>query len=215
MDFLKELFGEEALTFEQLSKKVSEKGLKLADLSTGNYVAKKKYTDDLESRDTQISELSCQIATRDNDLKTLKKQLEDAGNDTTVADLTEKLTKLQGDYKAAKTDYEEKLRQQARKFAVTNFANEQQFSSKAAKKTFISDMLAAELKFENDKIMGANDFLETYKKENADSFVVEKPAEPETPPAPGKPTFVQPTPPSNPAGSENPFDSFFNFNGVR
>ena len=215
MDFLKELFGEEALTFEQLSKKVSEKGLKLADLSTGNYVAKKKYTDDLESRDTQISELSGQIATRDNDLKTLKKQLEDAGNDTTVADLTEKLTKLQGDYKAAKTDYEEKLRQQARKFAVTNFANEQQFSSKAAKKTFISDMLAAELKFENDKIMGANDFLETYKKENADSFIVEKPAEPETPPAPGKPTFVQPTPPSNPAGSENPFDSFFNFNGVR
>ena len=215
MDFLKELFGEEALTFEQLSKKVSEKGLKLADLSTGNYVAKKKYTDDLESRDTQISELSGQIATRDNDLKTLKKQLEDAGNDTTVADLTEKLTKLQGDYKAAKTDYEEKLRQQARKFAVTNFANEQQFSSKAAKKTFISDMLAAELKFENDKIMGANDFLENYKKENADSFVVEKPAEPETPPAPDKPTFVQPTPPSNPAGSENPFDSFFNFNGVR
>ena len=93
MDFLKELFGEEALTFEQLSKKVSEKGLKLADLSTGNYVAKKKYTDDLESRDTQISELSSQIATRDNDLKTLKKQLEDAGNDTTVADLTDKVTR--------------------------------------------------------------------------------------------------------------------------
>lgn len=211
MDFLKELFGEEALTFDQLSAKVTERGFKIADLSTGNYVAKKKYTDDIASRDTQISDLQGQISTRDTDLKALKKQIEEADSETKIADLTTQLSKLQGDYKAAKTDFETKLGKQAYEFAVKEFANGQQFSSKAAKKTFINEMLNAQLSMKDDAIIGASDFLTTYKNENEDSFVVETPAPASTPAEP-KPTFVQPTPPA-PGGDENPFA--FNFSGVR
>ena len=43
MEFLKELFGNESLTYEQLAAKVAEKKMKLADLSTGAYVGKDKY----------------------------------------------------------------------------------------------------------------------------------------------------------------------------
>ncbi len=46
MDFLKDIFGAEALTFEQFQAKVKENGqIKLADLSGGQYVAKQKLTD--------------------------------------------------------------------------------------------------------------------------------------------------------------------------
>ena len=38
MEFLKELFGTEALTYGQLAEKVTAKKMKLADLSTGAYV---------------------------------------------------------------------------------------------------------------------------------------------------------------------------------
>lgn len=213
MDFLKELFGEEALTFEQLSAKVTERGFKIADLSTGNYVAKKKYTDDLEARDTQISDLQGQITTRDSDLKALKKQIEEADSENKIADLTTQLTKLQGDYKTAKSDYEAKLSKQSYEFAVKEFANGQQFSSKAAKKTFINDMLNAQLSLKNDTIIGANDFLDAYKVDNADSFITANPEPtPEPNPAEPKPTFVLPTPPA-PAPDDNPFS--FNFAGVR
>lgn len=45
-DGLKQFFGEDgktAITYEQLSQGITEKGIKLADLSLGGYVAKDKY----------------------------------------------------------------------------------------------------------------------------------------------------------------------------
>lgn len=40
---LKELFGEEALTYDDFNSRVVDKGLKLVDLTEGNYVSKEKY----------------------------------------------------------------------------------------------------------------------------------------------------------------------------
>lgn len=37
MEFLKELFGEKPLTFDEFTDKVNQKGLKLFDLSAGGY----------------------------------------------------------------------------------------------------------------------------------------------------------------------------------
>lgn len=48
MEELKQFFGadgSEAITYEQLVKGIGEKGMKLADLSLGGYVAKDKYDD--------------------------------------------------------------------------------------------------------------------------------------------------------------------------
>lgn len=45
-DGLKQFFGEDgsaAITYEQLTKGIAEKGIKLADLSLGGYIAKDKY----------------------------------------------------------------------------------------------------------------------------------------------------------------------------
>ena len=100
MDFLKDLYGSEALTFEQLSAKVTEKGLKLADLSTGNYVAKKKYEDELSAKETSINDLQEQLKTRDKDLKSLQSQLSDGNkdNETKIADLTQQVSQLQNDF---------------------------------------------------------------------------------------------------------------------
>lgn len=52
MDFdgLKQFFGEDgktAITYEQLTQGISEKGMKLADLSLGGYIAKDKYDEQM------------------------------------------------------------------------------------------------------------------------------------------------------------------------
>ena len=215
MDFLKELFGEEALTFEQFSEAVSSKGYKLADLSTGNYVGKRKYEDELSAKDSAIEELRGQIKTRDTDIKGLKKQLQsDADNETKVSDLTSQLEKLQSDYDVAKKDYETRLGKQSYEFAVKEFANAQQFTSNAAKKQFINEMVSENLKMKDGNIIGADDFMKVYKEANEDSFVVEEPKGEPEPQGTEKPIFVQPTAPQVDT-KDNPFTGAFNFTGVR
>ena len=51
MEELKELFGDGSLSYEQFAEKVDGAKMKLVNLETGNYVAKKKYTDAQTSAD--------------------------------------------------------------------------------------------------------------------------------------------------------------------
>lgn len=215
MDFLKKLFESGALTWEQFLAACNEKGYKLADLSTGNYVAKKKYEDELAAKDSTIEELNTQISNRDTDITNLQKQLEDGSKDnaTKLAEVTSQLSKLQGDYETAKSDYEGKLSAQAYEFAVKEFAGTKNFTSAAARRDFIKEMIASNLTMKDNKILGAEDFVAAYTNENADAFVSEEP-DPNPAPSENKPTFVQPTPPQ-PAPEDNAFISAFNFMGVR
>lgn len=174
MEFLKVLFENGAVTWDQFAKGVKDKGLKIADLSEGNYVSKQKYDNDVHTKDTQIETLNKNIKTRDDDLEDLKNQLEAAGNDKVkLKELTGKFNTLQTDYNTAKTDYEGKLQKQRYEFAVKEFAHTQTFTSAAAKREFIRSMTENELNMDNETILGANDFLEKYKKENADSFATD------------------------------------------
>ena len=213
MEFLKALFESGAITWEQFSQAVTDKGYKLVDLSTGAYVDKRKYETDLGAKDATITELNTQISTRDTDLANLQTQLANAGTDnkTKVADLTSQITELQGKYDTVKTEYEGRLAAQAYEFAVKEFANGKQFTSNAAKRDFINEMIKKELKMEGDNLLGAEDFVKTYSEANADAFVVEEEEKPATPPSPN---FVNP--PSNPTPpSDNAFLDVFNFTGVR
>lgn len=214
MDFLKEIFGEDTLTFDAFVSKVTEKGIKLADLSTGNYVDKKKYEDAVSTKDTSINDLQKQLKERDTDLKNLQAQLSDGtkDNETKISELTGQLTKLQDDYKNAKKDYEDKLSAQAYNFAVREYAGGRKFTSEAAKRDFINEMLSAKLSMKDNSIIGATDFETTYRANNADAFVVEPSGDDKGGEGDKKPLFVQP---SNQGGTknneENPFLKAFGF----
>lgn len=215
---IKELFekGENGtLTYEQFEKLAKEGNAKFTDLSEGNYVSKDKFDNEVSSKDTQINTLNETIKTRDKDLKELKTQLKDAGTDTQkLADLETQLGNLQTQYKTDTDNYKAQLSKQAYEFAVKEFANTKQFTSNAARRDFISSMIAKGLKMDGDKILGADDYVTAYSADNADAFVVEKPAE-ETPVGTPKPTFTQSTSP-NIDKSQNNANSFgFNFVGVR
>lgn len=193
---IKEVFAQAedgTLTYEQFLKITKEANAKFADLSEGEYVSKGKYDDELASLNAQIETLNGTIGTRDTDLETLKKQLEEAGTDAEKLNtLSTDLANLQGKYDADVKSYKEQLKRQAYEFAVKDFANKQKFTSNAAKRDFIQSMLAKGLKMEGDSILGAEDFKSAYSADNADAFVVDTP-EPE-PATPTIPTFVQSTP---------------------
>ena len=177
--------------FEELTKDA-----KFADLSTGDYVSKRKYEDELASKDNQINTLNGTIKDRDKDLETLKTKLTEAGTDAEKLNgLTADFANLQSKYDADVKNYKEQLKKQAYEFAVKEFAATKEFSSGAARRDFVEQLRNANLKMEGDKIIGADDFVELYKKDNADAFVVKQDPTPTPDP---KPTFTQPTGGANP-----------------
>lgn len=216
---IKELFDKAengSLTYEQFEAAAKAANAKFTDLNEGNYVSKGKYASDLQAKDDQIKTLNETITTRDTDLTDLKGKLEAAGADASkLATVTGEFTALQNKYTEDMKAYEARLGKQAYEFAVKDFANGKKFTSQAAKRDFVQSMIAENLNFKDGKILGAEDFVQTYTQENADAFVVEKP-DPEPTPATPKPQFVAPTPGGQPNPAEgNAFADAFHFTGVR
>jgi len=185
------------LTFEQFDTFAKEGNAKFTDLSEGKYVSKSKYDDDLSAKDGSIKQLNDTIAQRDTDLADLQTKLKDAGTDTTkLAELQTNFDTLQNKYTADTKAYQEKLEQQRYEFAVKEFANNLEFSSQAAKRDFVREMIGESLKMKEDAIIGADDFKKVYEEKNVDAFVSK--SEPQTPtpatPDAGKPQFISTTP---------------------
>ena len=65
MEFLKELFGDKALTYDDFSKAVEAKKIKLADLSGGAYVSKEK----LDAKIEELKTVQSSLAEKDAALK--------------------------------------------------------------------------------------------------------------------------------------------------
>lgn len=213
---VKEIFDKAengTLTLEQFNELAKE--AKFIDLNEGNYYSKAKHAEELEVKEKQINTLNDTIKKRESDLSALKTQLEEAGTDSAkLEELNNQLAELRSNYDKDTKNYKEQLKKQSYEFAVREFAGTKEFTSQAAKRDFIQSMLAKDLKMENNKILGADDFVQVYQEANSDAFVVK--TEPETPPEPAQPlpTFGQPTPPTTPP-SENAFANAFHFNGVR
>lgn len=213
MEFLKEIFNNGTLSFEDFEKACKGKGFNLVDLSKGEYISKNKYTDDIQAKESTIGELKDTIKTREKDIKDIKKQLNDVSTDSEkLGNLQTQLDDLQTKYTNDTKAFEERLSKQAYEFAAKEFAGTQKFTSKAAKREFINALIAEGLKMDGDNILGANDFVKTYKADNEDSFVKE---EKKTDPQPPAPQFASSTGNKEPdkKTGENQFN--FTFTGVR
>lgn len=184
-----------ALTYDQFAKLVKDAKANFADLSEGGYVSKHKYEDELAAKVKEIELLNSTVLNRDNDLADLRKQLDDLDDGVIqIKELNSALKELQGKYDDDTKKYKEQLKAQAYEFAVKEFANEQNFTSQAAKRDFIHLMMDAKLQMKDGELIGASDFKKQYSKENADAFAKE--AVQETPSASNesKPQFVGSTP---------------------
>lgn len=69
MEFLKELFGEKPLTFDEFTDKVNQKGLKLFDLSAGGYMSMEKHRGIVEGLKEQLNTANEKLTDYDPELK--------------------------------------------------------------------------------------------------------------------------------------------------
>lgn len=192
--FAKATTENKALTVEEFNRIAQESKAKFTDLAEGKYVDRQKYLDELAAKDTQIAGLNETITKRDTDLQTLQTQLKDAGTDAgKLEELTGSLAQLQEKYTHDVENLKGQLTHQAYEFAVRDFAAKQKFSSTAAQRDFVANMIAKNLPMESGVILGADDFMKVYAKENKDAFYQEQPKQndnQQTPP----PQFSMSTP---------------------
>lgn len=189
---IKELFDKaenNTLTLEQFEAAMGD--AKFVDLTEGNYVSKQKFNKEITQRDNRIKELDETIATRDEDLSKLQQTLQDAGDLEALKKASTDLQELQQKYEAETQAYQKQLTAQAYEFAVKEYANSKNFTSNAAKRDFIQSMIAKNLMMEDGKIIGADDFVTIYSKDNADAFAKKE--------EPNQPKFSAGTQNKNPA----------------
>lgn len=198
---IKDIFmeAEGPLTLEQFEELVASKGAKFADLSEGNYVSVAKHDAEIGSLEKQIETLTDQVAQRESDVQELASQLQQAGNtEDALNDAYARLNALQEKYNQDAEAYEEQLSRQAREFAVKEYAATKEFTSEAARKYYIEQLLNSEDVDFNRKgeLEGMEDFDARFAEENENAFYV-KPAEPEPKlpePEMPKPKFLGQTP---------------------
>lgn len=194
MDFLKALFEQGPLTFDQFSEAVKAAKLNLVDLSKGGYVSEAKHNDKLSALQAQVTDLTAQIGKRDADIATLRTSLEAAQADAgKLAGVQQTLTALQTQYADDKAKYEKRISDQQYEFRVKERANELQFSSGAAKKAFVQEAISKGFKMDGEKLLGYDDYVAQYKANDPGAFVADNPN-----PVPPKPSVTLP------GGHDNP-----------
>ena len=148
---------------DDIKKEYAEKELIIND---GTYIPKAKFDSlnetkkDLENQLKETNDKVQELSKVDTD--ELKKQIEDLQK------------KYEEDTKALNSKYE------AREYDIklNDYAKDLKFSSNSAKKSFMSDLKAKELKFEEDKLVGFDDFVNSYKESDPSAFIEEKKEEP-------------------------------------
>ena len=148
MEFLKEIFGDGALTYDQLAAKVAEKKMKLADLSTGGYVGKEKFealNTEKSGLETRLNEANKKLEGYDPEWKTKAEQ--------------------------AKAAADEQVQAVQRSFAMKEQAANLKFSSESAKRAFIADLEAKKLPIQDGKVLGFDDFAKSYRERDPGAFL--------------------------------------------
>lgn len=202
MDFLKALFGDGQLTYDQLVEKVKEAKMNIVNLADGGYVSQAKFDDKVNGLNAQVTQLNEQITQRDADMATLKRDLEAAQADASkLPGVQQSLSELQTKYATDKTQYEANMAKQRYEFAIRERANTLKFSSTAAKKAFVQEAISKEFKMDGDTPLGYEDFVAKYKADDPGAFVVEAPPA-NDPPATPPPSITLPGKHDKPAGAK-------------
>lgn len=188
MEFLKALFKDGALTYDQLLEAVNEAKLNVVNIADGSYISKTKFDDKVAALNQQVKDLQGQVSQRDADLSDLSEKLTAAQADAgKLSEVQSSLTGLQSKYEADKQEWEHKNAQQAYEFMVRERANGLKFTSAAAKRDFIREANGKEFKVDGESLLGYDEFVTKYKADNPGAMVEEKPE------APTQPTIVVPT----------------------
>ena len=165
MEFLKEILGDKYPGFEALinahnsKPENKDKQVKLADLSSGEYVGKGKYA----TLETEVADLKEQVKTAEGTIKTLKK--ENADNEALQSTIKTHETTIA----TMKTEYETKIKDMAIDSAIKAQLTDTKYPDLLVGKFDRSKLALAA----DGSVVGIDEQLTSIKETYADMFTVD------------------------------------------
>lgn len=148
---------------DEIKKEYGEKDLIIND---GNYIPKAKF----DSLNEQKKDLENQLKETNDKMQELSK--------VDTEELKQQIVDLQKKYEEDTKELNSKYEAREYDIKLNDYTKDLKFSSNSAKKSFMSDLKAKELKFEDDKLVGFDDFVNSYKENDPTAFMEEKEEEP-------------------------------------
>ena len=148
---------------EEVRKQYDEKELIIND---GTYIPKAKF----DNLNEQKKDLENQLKETNDKVQELSK--------ANTEELKKQIEDLQKKYEEDTKELNNKYEAREYDIKLNDYAKDLKFSSNSAKKSFMSDLKAKDLKFENDKLVGFDDFVNSYKENDPNAFMEEKKEEP-------------------------------------
>lgn len=183
-EYLKSLFGTNkdgtavTLSFDQLVEKLgADKAIKIVNLADGGYVSKEKF----DAKETELAGLRTQLADANATIQSYK--------DMDIDSIKQSAANWETKYNDDTAALNQRLADQERAFNEELFLRNYKFSSKAAADGIKAEFVKRKFPYEDGTFIGGKEFMEKLRadKDYEAAFVVEAPAEPETPPAPEQP----------------------------
>ena len=152
MDYLKEIFGEDALTYDEFTEKVKKSDkVKLANLKDGRYVDKNKF----EAKEKEVETLQEQLETANKQIEDFKEMDIDA------------IKQAAEDYKAKYETEKANAQKELEKLQFEHAIEKALTGAKAKNAKAVRALLDLDgLKLNNGEIVGLNEQLEKIKEEN-------------------------------------------------
>ena len=166
MEFLKDIFGDKSLTFEELETALKDnKDIKLVNLASGNYVAKDKF----DKAELKAKELEQQLTTANDTIKSFE--------DLDVESLKQGVKDWESKYNAETEALNQKLAKQT-KDSLINIALMQSKAKniKATRALLNEDSISVD----GDNLIGFKEQMESIIKDNAYMFGEETETNPHT-----------------------------------
>lgn len=148
---------------DDIKKQYEEKELIIND---GTYIPKAKF----DNLNEQKKDLENQLKETNDKMQELSK--------VDTEELKKQIVDLQKKYEEDTKELNNKYEAREYDIKLNDYAKDLKFSSNSARKSFMNDLKAKELKFEDDKLVGFDDFVSSYKENDPTAFVEEKKEEP-------------------------------------
>lgn len=171
-DYLKKLFGTteegkpEAITFEELEKRLGENDIKIVNLSDGGYVSKEKY----DAKNTELNGIKEQLENANNEIQSYK--------DMDIDGIKQASADWQKKYTEETEALTKRLEAQERSHKEEMFLKNYKFTSKAAEAGIKALFEQEEFKLKDGEFLGAKDFMNNLMEDDEykGAFATEEPA---------------------------------------
>ncbi len=195
-EFLKALFGTnedgtpKALTADQLEAAIAaKKDLKVVNLADGGFIAKEKF----DAKDTELKGVQQQLSDANAQIQSYK--------DMDIDGIKQSVKDWETKYNTDTAALQQRLADQENEFAVRTYLGGFDFANDLVRDQIFTKFMEKKFARENDKFLGADDFMKEMKEKYPTAFVAEDPApapeEEPNPQQPKPPFFAPQKPPAN------------------